>query len=206
MFFLILIIVLSIIIFLIYTIKIKIVFKSFIVNLPKSNSKTIDKNSEVRLKLYVLKKIKVMDIDLKKVNLKKDKIDEQIDKLKNKFLKEDNNINLEFVKHLKELDIRLENVDSKILFGLEDAALTGILVGVVASVLGILLNSQKYKDVKYKINPVYENRNILNINFQGIIVLNFRNIINVLSNFKKKRRVKKNDRTSNRRTYVYSNE
>ena len=206
MFFLILIIVLSIIIFLIYTIKIKIVFKSFIFNLPKSNSKTIDKNSEVRLKLYVLKKIKVMDIDLKKVNLKKDKIDEQIDKLKNKFLKEDNNINLEFVKHLKELDIRLENVDSKILFGLEDAALTGILVGVVASVLGILLNSQKYKDVKYKINPVYENRNILNINFQGIIVLNFRNIINVLSNFKKKRRVKKNDRTSNRRSYVYSNE
>ena len=191
---------------LMYTIKIKIVFKSFVFNLPKSKSKTVDEDSEVRLRLYVLQKIKVMDIDLKKVNVKKDKVNEQIDKLKNKFLEKDNNINLKFIKHLKELDIGLENVDFKIYLGLEDAAITGISVGIIASILGILLNGQNYKDVKYKINPIYENRNILNINFQGIIGLDFRNIINILSNFKKKRRVKENGRTSNRRAYVYGNE
>ena len=118
-----------------------------------------------------------MDIDLKKVNVKKDKVDEQIFKIKQKFLQENNNISLEFIKHLKELDIGMENVDLKISLGFEDAALTGISVGVGASILGILLNGKDYKEVKYKVIPIYENRNILNINFQGIIGLNFRNII-----------------------------
>ena len=159
--------------------NVKIEFESFALSLPNANNNVIDKNSKIMLKIYILNKIKIMDVDLKKIDMKKDKIDEQIDKLKNKFLKDGEIINLKFVKNLKELNIGLENVDFKISLGVEDAALTGILVGTIASIIGILLNGQKYKDVKYLINPVYENRNILNIDFQGIIVLNFRNIISI---------------------------
>ena len=96
----------------------------------------------------------------------------------------------------------------KIFLGVEDAAITAVLIGIVSGFVAILLGS-KMNDLskqKYFVEPVYNNKNILNIKFDGIIAINIRHIIIMIFKILTKRKEKKNGRTSYRRSYVYSNE
>ena len=192
-------------IFLFFSIKIKIDFKNYVLSIPKADSKNIEKN-EVKIKLYILGKIRIMDRNLTKLDFYNKKIDKEIEKVKKSIFSKENKISLNIGKSIERLGLEFEKGELNIILGLEDAALTGISVGILAIVLGNIFSKEQYRNVKYKINPIYENRNFLNIRFKGIIVFNLRNIINIIFEFNKKGRVNKNDRTSNRRPYVYSNE
>ena len=73
--------------------------------------------------------------------------------------------------------------------------------------IGFLLKDKitNMQNQKFQVIPIYDNKNYLKIDFDGIISLNITNIINIINIFIKGR-VKENDRTSYRRSYAYSNE
>ena len=105
---------------------------------------------------------------------------------------------IELIKGLKDFDFEIVKADLKVKIGLQDSALTAILVGIIASILGIILKKQKFE-----ILPVYQDKNILNIKLNGIFRVNLIHYIyiNIL-----KGRDKNERKSSDRRTYVYSDE
>ena len=180
-------------------VKIEIENLKFIV--PKINGRYTNKESKILLKIYILKIIKIAEINLKKINLKnekfKNKIQSQIKQEK---------FNLNAINFLKNNNYILEKMNLKMIIGTEDAAITAIGVGIIASLISIFLHN-KINDLnkqKYVVLPIYENKNIVKIEFDGIFTFKIANIIGIAKYLN--RRVDKNDRTSNRRAYAYSNE
>ena len=190
--------VLIVIIFMALSLELEI--KNLNINLPKVENRFIAKNIEVKIKFLGLT---VAKIKLKDKNLKK-----QFKNFANKLEKNKNGFDMDFLAGIKYMNIDIERLSLEINLGLQDAALTAILVGFVATVLGIMLRN-KVTDLskqKYEVHPVYKNIDVLNIKLSGIFRLSLRNIIYMIFKFLEKRRVDKNGRTSNRRAYAYGNE
>lgn len=207
MFFLWTIILLILLSILIITLSFKIEIENLEFIFPKTNQKSINNKCRVRLKIYVLKKIKIIDIDLKKINLKDEKFKNRIQKLEDRFEQNSLKLNFNISELLRNIDAQFEKMSLKIFVGIEDAAITAIFVGIISSAIGIFLRN-KIEDTevqKYQVIPVYQNINILKINFDGIFEFKMRNIIYIFK-LLKKRSVEKNGRTSNRRSYAYGNE
>lgn len=159
------------------------------------------------MKIYIAHFIKVSDIDLTKTNIEKNKISNKIFDIESKITQSKSKLDWSIITDLKKLNTELKELDLKIKLGIEDAAITAVAVGIISSFIGVLLAQKlKYKDQKYVVLPIYTNQNILNIHLSGIFIVKMRNIISVMLNIFAKRRVKKNGRTSNRRSYAYGNE
>ena len=180
-------------------VKIEIENLKFIV--PKINGRYTNKDSKILLKIYILKKIKITEINLKKINLNNEKFK---NKIQSQIKQEKFNINA--INFLKNNNYILEKMNLKIIVGTEDAAVTAIGVGIIASLISIFFHNKIFdiNKQKYEVLPIYENKSILKIEFDGIFTFKIANIIGMAKYFK--RRVDKNDRTSNRRAYAYSNE
>ena len=99
----------------------------------------------------------------------------------------------------------LKKINLSINIGTENASLTALLVAIISSITGIVFRKSiiDSKKQSFRIVPVYINKNLINIAVSGIFEIKMIHIINVLN---KKEGVKKNERTSNRRTYDYSYE
>ena len=199
-----LLIIFSIIYFLLLflmSINVKIEIENLKFIAPKIKGRYTNKESRILLKIYILKKIKIAEINLKKINLKnekfKNKIQEQIKQEK---------FNINIINFFKNNNYILEKMNLKIMIGTEDAAITAIGVSVIASLISIFLRNKmdNLNKQKYVVLPIYENKNIVKIEFDGIFTFKIANIIGMAKYLK--RRVDKNDRTSNRRAYAYSNE
>ena len=197
-------IILSIIFFLLLilmSINVKIEIENLKFIAPKIKGKYTNKDSKILIKIYILKKIKIVEIELKKLNLKNEKFK---NKIQNQIKQEKFNINA--INFFKNNNYILEKMNLKIIIGTEDAAITAIGVGTIASLISIIFHN-KIDDLnkqKYVVLPIYENKNIVKIEFDGIFTFKIANIIGIAKYLK--RRVDKNDRTSNRRAYAYSNE
>ena len=184
-------------------IQIKINIKNYLFSFPKENK---NNSNSIYLKIYVFRFFKIAKLDLKKIN-SNSKIKNRFNDFQNSLKKDLPNKNFEFLKIIKMINIGIENLDLKILLGTQDASTTAILVGIVSSILSFILKEKinNLNKQKYIVNPIYDNKNIFKIELSGIFTLNFTNIITILK-YLISRSVKKNDRTSNRRAYVYSNE
>ena len=180
-------------------VKIEIENLKFIV--PKINGRYTNKDSKILLKIYILKKIKIAEINLKKINLNNEKFK---NKIQSQIKQEKFNINA--INFLKNNNYILEKMNLKIIVGTEDAAITAIAVGIISSLISIFFHNKIFdiNKQKYEVLPIYENKSILKIEFDGIFTFKIANIIGMAKYLK--RRVDKNDRTSNRRAYAYSNE
>lgn len=160
-----------------------------------------------KIRLYLFGKIPIfkITIDNNKIrNLyKSGKID--INKLKG-----NKQLNKEALKLLKNMKIRIEKFKLKGYIGTENAAFTAFLVTFLNIIISIIINQKinQYKKEKYKyaVDSVYINQNIVNLEINCIISVKMVHIINVIYILFKKGRVNKNERTSNRRSYAYSNE
>ncbi len=206
MFFLWLIIILIIFAIIIATSKIKLEIDDLEFILPKVKNKYINPNFKIRLKIYILNIIKIADIDLNKNQ--KEKLKQQIKKIETKSGDSGFKFDLDILKYLKEIKTDFEKINLKIYLGTEDAAVTAILIGIISGILGFLLK-EKVEDIekqKFLVIPVYQDINVLKIELNGIFSIKMRNIINTIYKLIKKRRVEENGRTSNRRSYAYSNE
>lgn len=192
------------------TINVKIEFENLRLQLPKINGKIINKQAKIFLKIFVLKNIKIAEINLRKINMNDEKYKTRIDKIKKKIKEKGTPIkfDLSVLKILSKEKFIIEKMKLEIYAGLEDAALTAIEFGAISGILSNILRN-KIKDAKkqkFEVFPIYENKNILKIDFDGIFEFNIANIIDILKLLLRKRRVEENGRTSNRRSYAYSNE
>lgn len=189
------------------TIKIKFEIDNLKIVLPKINKKATNQECKIKLKIYVLKKIKIIDIDLKKIDFNNIKTKNRLKRLEDKIQQRDFKADINIIAFLKSIDAKLEKMNLKIFLGIENAEITAICVGLLASGIAIILkNKIGNNDLqKYEVIPIYQDINIIKIEFDGIFSIDMRNIINIFK-LLKKRSVKKDGRTSNRRAYAYSNE
>ena len=185
-----------------FSINIKLEIKKLKISLPKNQEKITNEDNKISLKIYVLKKIKIAEFNLKKIDLKSDKVKNRIQKQL-----EGNKFNLDTIKLLNKVSYMVEKMNLKICLGVEDAAITAISVGIGYTFISNFISGKisNYDCIKYEINPIYRNKNILKLELDSIITLKMENIIDIVKLFKKGR-VDKNGRTSNRRAYAYSNE
>ena len=183
-----------------FSINLKLKIENLKLELPKN--KITNKDSKVSLKIYILKKIKIAEINLKKIDLKSDKVK---NRLQNQF--KGNKFNLDTVKLISKVNYIIEKLNLKVYIGTEDAAITAVSTGVGYTIISNFINGKtlSYKNIKYKIFPIYQNKNILKLELDSIITLKMEKIIDIIKIIKKGR-VDKNGRTSNRRAYAYSNE
>lgn len=185
-----------------FSINVKLEIKNFKIVLPKNQNKITNKNNKVSLKIYVLKKIKIAEIDLKKIDLKSDKVKKRIQK---QF--DENKLKLDTIKLLNKVNYIIEKLDLKVYIGTEDPSITAIGVGVGYIIVSNFIGGKTIsnKNIDYKIFPIYQNKNIFKLELDSIITFKMENIIDIIK-LLKKGRVDKNDRASNRRAYAYSNE
>ena len=201
MIYIIIFLIIIILTFLFLTIKIKLQISNFNLVFPKQNKNILNKESKIFLKIYVFRRIKIAQIDLKKIDFKNVKFKDNFKNFRETIFSK------RILETAKENKIEIEKMNLNIGIGVEDAAITAIIVGIISGIIGILLKNRiKNQDMQmYNVYPLYQNKNILKIYFEGIISWNMSNIIYILK-ILLKRRVKENDRTSNRRSYAYSNE
>ena len=187
---------------------IKIEIKNLGIHLPKQNGRYINEKYEVIIKLYILKKIKILNLSITKTFMERKKISDAIKEFNRKFKENRNQFDKKSLRSMRELKIEIENFDLKMKLGTEDAATTAILIGVISSGLGIILRNKKenLKNLRFETIPIYQDKNILKIDFSGIFKIKMIHIIYIIYILKKKRRVEKDVRPSDRRAYAYSNE
>lgn len=184
------------------SINIKLEIENLKILLPKNQNKITNKNNKVSLKIYVLKKIKIAEINLKKIDLKSDKVKKRI---KKQF--DGKKLNLDTIKLLNKVNYIIEKLNLKVYIGTEDPSITAIVVGVGYTIVSNFIGGKTIsnKNIDYKIFPIYQNKNIFKLELDSIITFKMKNIIDIIK-LLKKGRVDKDGRTSNRRAYAYSNE
>lgn len=150
-------------------------------------------------------------IKIKKSKLLKSKTFEKISKMKN--IKESilkNKKEIINIRNLKDLDIKIEQLNLDMKISASDYIITSFFVAFIASVISIILakNIKRYEKNKYRylITPIYEYKPTLKIKLNCIIDIKIVHIMNVIYMLVKKRSVEYDERTSDRRTYVCSND
>ena len=181
-----------------FSINIKLEIENLKISLPRIRKKITNNDNKVSLKIYILKKIKVAEINLKKVDLKNETLKNQFKGVK---------FNLDTIDFLKNVNYIIEKLNLKCNIGVKDAAITAVTVGIIYMIISNFLSDriQNVENIEYEVVPVYNNRNILNVELDSIISIKMENIIDIIR-YMKKGRVKENDESSDRRTYAYSNE
>ncbi len=171
------------------------------------SKKHINNGYKIWIKLYVLGFFPIFRIQITKAKLEKVKWREKI--IKEIDLEELKNRNLykQTKSILKKLNIVIKQIHLKINIGTENASYTSMIVPILSTIITILLSktAKNAKNQFFVINPVYQNQNLVNLDFSGIFEVKLSHIINIVYKLNKKG-VKNYERTSNRRSYDYSYE
>ena len=159
------------------------------------------KNYKIKLSFYLFGKIKIFSFKLNSERARKmySKMNiEKFDIEKGRKLLTIKNINI-----LKKLNTRLDYLDLELDLGLEDAILTTELITLISTVISNILPHiiGKYipNKYRYKIMPIYINKNAYYIKLNCIFQLKIVHIINIIYIYLKKGKSDKNEWTSNRR-------
>lgn len=163
------------------------------------------KNYKIKIALYLFNKIKWIWISLD---------DKKIQKIsqKSKWNEVDikKYVDVKDIKLVKKLSPKISFFNLKVKFGAFDILTTTYLVAILSTFIAILLpyTIKKYKkeNYYYEILPVYSDKNLYEIKLNCIIEEKMVHIISIVYALLKKRRVDKNERTSNRRSYAYGHE
>ena len=208
MVFLFILLILCILLLIIVFSKIRIDVKKF--EYCSANKKHINSNYNLQLSWIILSKISIIKIKLNKHTVKKLKLKDKFVDIDVKMWEERKKIDKETISIIKKIDFAIRKLKLKIDIGTENSAITSLLIPIVSTVISFLLrNKMKTKEEQtYIVQPIYNNQNYLNITISGIFEIKMNHIINViyLLSRKKKKGVKKYERTSNRRSYDYSYE
>lgn len=166
------------------------------------------------IKLKLFNKITWIKLKINKTKINKAKNSKfykkvVLNKIKN--IKGMQDLKVENIKVLKELEIKIDKLNLFFEFCIENSAVTAFSTVIISTLISVILsifaNGYKKEKYEYKIKPIFGKQNFLKICIDCIISLKMVHIINVIYILKKKRSVNKYDkRTSDRRTYAYSNE
>lgn len=163
------------------------------------------KNYKIKIALYLFNKIKWIWISLD---------DKKIQKIsqKSKWNEVDikKYVDVKDIKLVKKLSPKISFLNLKVKLGTFDIVATTYLVAILSIFIAVLLpyTIKKYKkeNYYYEILPVYSDKNLYEIKLNCIIEEKMVHIISIVYALLKKRRVDKNERTSNRRSYAYGHE
>ena len=195
-------------IILLSTIQIKVT-NLILENKKERYVKRINNNYKIKIGIYFLGKIPILWINLNSDKIKKISSSKRLPKVDLKKLKDKKDIDKKIFELIKNIQIKVKDIKLNINIGTIDAVLTSYLVAIIASAIGIVLPHVTEKDnintCYFIVNPKYQNKNEYNIKFEGIIYIKIVHIIFSMLNFVRKGS-NENERTSNRRTYAYSNE
>ena len=177
-------------------------------NINSETKRHLNKDYRIIIKLYILKIIPVIKINITKEKMEKLKIKDKIKNIELDFIKNNNNFDKDSIKAIKKLKIAIKKINLNIKIGTENAALTAIVVPVLSTIIAIFIRKKvkKLENQIFIIKPVYHNENEVNISISGIFEIKMKHIINMIYMLNKKEGVKKYERTSNRRAYGYSYE
>lgn len=159
------------------------------------------------LSLALFNRVKWIKFKIDKSKIEKIAKSSIMDKiLKTNFLKDYKNIKQiknwkKVLKELNKLEIEKLQLYSKI--GTQNPCITAYLIPTLASILAIAL-SKKMSEPKYKIEPVYIDKNYIYLSINCIITIKLVHIINIIKLIKGKEVYQKDGRTSNRRAYANS--
>lgn len=205
-----------IIILSIIVINLIIILSTLRLNILNININNINKQEklhyEIKMKvqLYFLNKIKIASIYLDNKKIKKYKIFKKMQQIDMKQVEKIALDYKEIIKIIKDIRIKLRTLDLKLQIGTIDVIITSIVVAFISAIIGIILphivKNNKMTNYKYKIEPIYNMENMVKMNINCIIEIKVVHIIYVIYNLLKRKRVDKNERTSNRRAYDYSYE
>ncbi len=175
------------------------------------NKKVID--MEIIISLAFLNRINILKITLNKNRLSKIEHNKSVRKIAKKLqerlvkdYKYMHNFEQKSIKDILEIlkYFNVSDVEIDVNIGTEDAIFTSFVVTTISMIITFLI-ARKVKNTKYLVLPVYINENYLNLSIKCIISIKLVHIINIIKQFKRKDRDKKNGRSFNRRTYANSN-
>ena len=197
------IIVILIFIIIFSKIRIEIVNFRFLSNAPKH----LNKDYSMIFKICILKYIPLIKFKITEKQVKKLKIKQKIENINIQKLEKDLSVN-KIKEILKKNRFVIKKLRLKIEIGTENSAFTAIVVPVISTVISFFIKNKikDYKKQKFNINPVFINKNLINIDFSGIFEIKMIHIINIIYILNRKEGVKDYERTSNRRSYAYSYE
>lgn len=191
MFFLFLIGVIIIIFIIIFTSEIGLEINNLKVN--TENQEILNKDYIVEISVIILHKIKIIKQNIKNIDSKNIRVGNRTISTK-AFKKKD--INIDYKLLIKNISVKKVKLNIEI--GTENAALTAIIVGFISAIIGIII-----KMPEYKIIPIYNGKNLLKIDLDCIIRIYLIHYIyeQILNKISKRKKVKNNERTSNRKPY-----
>lgn len=152
MFFLFILISMLLSVIAIHNSRIGIEIENLKIDTEQAKGEKINKDSKIIVYLLLFKKIKLFKTDIKKLKKKKIKIPQNME------------VKLDFKEILQNIDIDVEQIDLTIKLGTQDAGFTAILTGIISGGLGMILRKPRYKIV-----PVYIDKNLLKIKLDCII-------------------------------------
>ena len=180
-------------------IQIKIEDFKFSSQLPKHTNK----DYKIIFKLYILSKIPIFKLVITDEKIKKINMKEKFRKMETKIIEKKEFLNKNIIESIKKVELMIKNIELKIDLGTESTILTSILVPVISTVISIFINQkiQDYNRQKFIVNPIFNNKNLINIEITSIFELKMIHIIDSIYVLNKKEGVENYERTSNRRTY-----
>lgn len=206
MLFLKIILIISIFLILIITVKVEVKIQNIKYNSEKVKGERLANNYQIIIKILTLEKIpifilKINKSKIEKINAKthlKQKIEEEIQKQDiAKAIEMEKKFDLKKLipEVYKNIKLETENINLKIDIGTENVVLTSFIIPIISTILAFTVKRN------FEVQPIYQNKNIIKFELNGIFSVKMIHIIDTICILKKKRRVYKNERTSNRRTY-----
>lgn len=199
MFFLFILVTIFILGFAIHTSKIGIEIENLVINTEKPKGEKINKESNIYLFLLVFGKIKLFKKNFKKLKIKN--FNFQKKDIDIKFWK-NTDFKINYKELLQNINVDIEQIELYLQIGTENAAITAILVGIISGIIGILV-----KKPKYKVTPIYINKNLLKLELNCIIsIYLMQYIYKVIFDkikYLKERTLMKREKCSNRKVEVY---
>lgn len=177
-------------------------------NLDDGHKKRLDKEIQIFFELYLFGKIRLAKINLNNDTFSKIKNKAKFDFSKFKNLRRDRKMlkNIKISKVLDILNPEFQDTDLDLKLGTEEVMITVFAVTFISTILGILFRSSNQKEVRFKVMPLYQFGNSINLHLNCIIKVKMVHIIHVIIYLIREGKVIKNERTSNRRSYDYSYE
>ena len=194
------IIFISLIMFILILSNIKLEIKKLHISKKK---KKIEVDFVLKMGIYLFNKLKIIafTIDNFKISnlLKSGKIDI-------KKLKDNPAVNKEILKALKYNEFKIEYFKLEGDFSTFNTVLSAGIYATINAIIPIIIatkvNGKYINDIQF----LNVNENIINVNLNCIISVKIVNIINILHYLKKKGGRENNGKSSDRRSYAYSNE
>lgn len=163
------------------------------------------------LEFYLFSKIRVFRLKIDKDKLKKAALKDKLKKVNFEKLKIDKPLRKENIEAMKKIQIKLREFRLELEIGTENVLISSFLVTFFSTIISLFLTKTikefNEEDYSFRIKPIYIGENIVKMKFNCILSIKVVHIIYIIYTYlKEKGEWKKNERTSNRRSYGYSYE